>query len=89
MAEYGRDRGCSIIGGYVYRGQALEALRGAYVYTDLCAGDLRALALSDGSVDQEADLGVTVEQPVAFGEDADGELYVLSLEGDVHRLVPG
>ncbi len=89
IGQYSHDDGCSITGGFVYRGQALPALRGAYVYTDLCAGDLRALAQRDGEVTQQAGLGVDVAQPVSFGEGPDGELYVLSLSGDVLRLAPG
>lgn len=86
---YGRDRGCAVIGGFVYRGVAIEALRGAYLFTDLCNGDLRALVVDGvGTVVEERSLGVEVERPSAFGEDLDGELYVLSLKDRIYRIAP-
>ena len=77
--------GCGIIGGYVYRGEAIPALVGAYVYSDLCLGRLEALRLRSGQV-RRIDLGLSVQAVSSFGEDADGELYVLSLAGGVYRL---
>ncbi|HEY8216525.1 MAG TPA: PQQ-dependent sugar dehydrogenase [Acidimicrobiia bacterium] len=78
---------CAVIGGYVYRGSRIPALRGAYIYTDNCDGTLRALRLDDtGGVAEHRDLGVTVSQPTSFGEDADGELYVLSGTDGVFRI---
>jgi glucose/arabinose dehydrogenase len=87
LYEYGRDVGSSVTGGYVYRGQAIPALRGAYVFGDL-TGDVWALAQSGGAVTGLVDLGVEVDTLVSFGEDAAGELYALSLDGDVLRLDP-
>lgn len=87
---YGRDGGaCSVIGGYVYRGQAIEELRGAYLFTDFCVGRIRALTQSGGELVDERDLGIEVANPTSFGQDADGELYVLSQTGSVFRVVPG
>ncbi len=89
VAEYGHSDGrCSVTGGYVYRGEAIPALRGAYVYGDFCGGQIVALAQRGGTLGDQADLGITVEQLVSFGEDRDGELYVLSLAGPVYKLVP-
>ncbi len=79
---------CAVIGGYVYRGTAIRALRGAYVFSDYCDGRLRAFVLRDGVARAHRFLGPKVSGPSAFGEDADGELYVLSLSGPVYRLVP-
>jgi glucose/arabinose dehydrogenase len=85
---YGRDGGaCSVIGGYVYRGLAIEELQGAYLFTDYCAGRLRALTQSGGELVADGDLGVDVASPTSFGEDAEGELYVLSQTGSVFRVV--
>jgi glucose/arabinose dehydrogenase len=87
--EYGHGAGgCGVIGGYVYRGTAIPALDGAYLYSDLCLGTLEALRLVDGEVRRD-DLGLTVQAVSSFGEGLDGELYVLSLAGGVYRLVPG
>ncbi|MBA3622356.1 MAG: PQQ-dependent sugar dehydrogenase, partial [Euzebyales bacterium] len=84
--EYSHDEGCSVTGGYVYRGRALPALRGAYVFSDFCAGGLRALRPRDGQAARAVDLPGKVSSVVSFGEDAAGELYVLSLDGPVYRL---
>ena len=87
--HYNHDDGrCSIIGGYVYRGEAIADLRGAYVYSDLCEGYIRALTLDNGEVVAQRNFHIWVAQPIAFAEDADGEIYVLNLANEVHRIVP-
>jgi glucose/arabinose dehydrogenase len=88
---YGRDEGYSVTGGYVYRGSAIRGLGGASVFGDYGAGMVRALGIGGGRVVSERSLGVETGPAslVSFAEDADGELYVLSLEGPVYRLVPG
>lgn len=82
------DATCSVTGGRVYRGEVLPGLRGHYFYGDFCAGWVRSFRLSGGDVTEErewplGDLG----RILSFGEDADGELYVLSTDGNVYRLV--
>ena len=81
--------GCAITGGYVYRGQAIDELVGAYLYSDYCEGSIRALVVEDGEVIDQGELGVEADAVVSFAQDADGELYVLDLEGTVARLEPG
>ncbi len=61
---------------------------GAYVFADFCGGAIEAFRLRDGEATQHRELGITVDNLASFGEDADGELYVLSLSGSVFRLVP-
>ena len=76
LAEYGRDNGCSITGGYVYRGQAFPALAGAYIFGDYCSGRVWTLQLDDqGSwqMIQRADFDFLIP---TFGEGGDGELYL-------------
>ncbi len=86
---YGHDGGeCSVTGGYVYRGAAIPALVGAYLFADYCVGDIRGFVQRDGEGVAEGSLGVSVTSPSSFGEDTDGELYVLSLAGPVYRIVP-
>ncbi|HKO37884.1 MAG TPA: PQQ-dependent sugar dehydrogenase [Solirubrobacterales bacterium] len=85
---YGRGRGCTIIGGYVVRDRRLAGLRGRYVYADLCEGELRALTPGLRRARGDRKLGLQVESPSSFGEDQQGRLYVVSLEGPVYRLVP-
>ena len=86
---YGQDDGCSVTGGFVYRGAAIEDLYGAYVFGDYCTSRLWAVQISTGEVEFR-DLGVEVPggSLASFGEDARGELYTLSLNGPVARIVP-
>jgi glucose/arabinose dehydrogenase len=74
------DDGCSITGGYVYRGKAVPALRGRYVFGDYCSGKIWSYA--GGKATQFA----SVPQLSSFGEDAAGELYATSLTGSVFKL---
>lgn len=89
---YGNDGDrCSVTGGHVYRGEAIPALVGAYVWGDYCEGRIRALTIGDdGAVADERPLGPAVAPGtlVSFGEDAERELYVLSFEGTLSRLDP-
>lgn len=88
--EYSHGTGgvCSITGGYVYRGQAIPALTGHYLYSDYCAGFLRSFLYAGGSATQPADWGVSgIGQVVSFGQDAQGELYMLSSDGSVYKIV--
>ena len=75
-------------GGYVYRGSAIPALRGVYLFADYCAGELRTLVATGGRVTQERILPVRSPQITSFGQDTDGELYVLSDQGAVSRVDP-
>ncbi|MFK4067102.1 PQQ-dependent sugar dehydrogenase [Streptomyces sp. NPDC029674] len=87
--EYGRGGlGCSVTGGYVYRGKAIPELRGQYVFSDYCDGTLRALRMKDGEVTGVSDLGVNGGEVVSFVQGGNGELYVLDIGGTVARLVP-
>ncbi len=87
--EYPHDGRCSVTGGYVYRGEAIPDLRGSYVFGDFCDGVVRALTAEGDTVTVDRSLEVTVPALVSFGEDADGELYALSLEGTVYRITGG
>ncbi len=74
--------GCSVTGGLVYRGTAIPALRGRYIYTDFCDSTVRVL---DDQF-KSSSLGVSGEQLSSFGVDSAGEVYITSLEGDIFRL---
>ena len=88
--EYAHTDGCSVTGGFVYRGAALPSLRGRYFFGDFCSGFIRSFVLEDDVAtdvrDHSEHLG-TVGSLSSFGQDGDGELYVLSLAGVVYRLV--
>ncbi|MGH8648275.1 MAG: PQQ-dependent sugar dehydrogenase, partial [Burkholderiales bacterium] len=93
--EYDHPTGCSITGGYAYRGAAIPALQGTYFYGDFCAGFVRSFRFVNGQVTEHADwlvLRPGAIQPGAtitsFGEDAAGELYIMTSQGGLFRIVP-
>ena len=87
IAEYGRDGGCSVTGGYVYRGERLPSLIGAYLYGDFCSGRIWALRAEDGQSTETRQIANTNLQISSFAEGPDGEVYILSFTGDIVRLV--
>lgn len=82
--------GCSVTGGYVYRGDDINALRGSYLFADYCNGAIYGLEPTEQSPARQ-DLLETSLSISAFAQDGDGELYVLSLNGGagggVYKLV--
>ncbi len=89
LHDYEHGPGCSVTGGHVYRGSALPELVGAYVFSDFCDGELRALFAGGGGDVVPRALSVSSERIVGFGVDAAGELLVLDLDGHVLRLERG
>ena len=90
MLEYSHDEGCSITGGFVYRGAAIPALQGHYFYADFCRGWVRSFRFQDGQAMEPQQWtalapGGTIP---SFGQDAAGELYIMNAEGMVSRIVP-
>jgi len=86
VSEYDHNAGCSIIGGYVYRGTMLPGLQGAYVFGDYCNGRIWALFYdSNGKPLTQvlADSGINI---TSFAEGNDGELYVMG-SGKVYQIV--
>jgi len=88
--EYDTTRSrCAITGGVVYRGARIPELAGAYLFSDYCEGDIRAIVVDDdGQVVDEVNLVASDGSIVAFVEAADGEVYALDLDGAVSRIVP-
>jgi glucose/arabinose dehydrogenase len=90
VTEYGHAEGCSIIGGYVYRGGAIPEIDGSYFYSDWCGGFLRSFRLEDGiaveETDWTGDVG-TLGQVVGMGTDSAGELYLVTADGFLYELV--
>ena len=77
---------CSIIGGDVYRGTA-AAIKGAYFYSDYCAGWLRSFKLVNGQATEQHDWGISsVRNVQSFGRDINGDIYLLSANGTVYRI---
>ncbi len=83
--RHGED-GCSVTGGYVYRGTSVPALVGAYIYGDYCSGRIWSLR-TDADETWGNDLLFSTEYSItSFGEDAQGELYVLDRAGGIYKL---
>jgi len=99
VAEYSHQWGCSITGGYVYRGTAIPELVGYYLFADYCSGRIWAMDTGPKAAYRDApgqpvapwsfeELLHTSYRITAWGEDAAGELYVADHGGRVYRLVP-
>jgi hypothetical protein len=87
VAEYPHSTGgCSITGGYVYRGTQIAALNGRYVYGDFCSGKIWSLAIQDGKAADVRAEAINVKNLSSFGVDARGELYAVSLDGTVSAV---
>jgi glucose/arabinose dehydrogenase len=85
--SYGRDRGCSITGGYVVRDRGLPTLYGRYLYGDFCVSDLRSFVPSTQRARDDRSLGLDVSELSSFGRDTRSRIYATSLDGPVYRLV--
>jgi glucose/arabinose dehydrogenase len=85
VTEYGHEDGCSITGGYVYRGEALAELEGHFFYSDFCSGFIRSYSPQTGDHDWTPMTG-SVSSVSGFGIGGDGELYVVSQGGSIFRL---
>jgi len=86
VAVYNHSDGCSVTGGYVYRGRAVPAARGRYFYGDYCSGTIWSLKVVRGKASGVRRESIHVPDLSSFGEDARGELYLTSLGGTVYRL---
>ena len=87
IAEYGHDLGCSVTGGYVYRGAAQPDLHGIYVFGDYCSGLVFTLQVDEGTTTPKlvAETGLQIS---SFGLDESGELYLVSLgDGTLYRVM--
>lgn len=89
VLEYSHSEGCSVIGGYVYRGERLTGLQGDYFFGDYCQGWIHSLRVVNGAVTDRHDWRVGfIGHILGFGQDDAGELYVLTTTGSVFRLEP-
>jgi glucose/arabinose dehydrogenase len=89
---YGREEGCSVTGGHVYRGGDAPSLYGWYVFGDFCSNRVWALRWSEGALEEQMELTDMVDPEgrlralSSFGEGSDGELYAVSLDGMIWRF---
>jgi len=98
--EYSHGQGCSITGGFVYRGPTIPELQGAYFFADYCSNRIWTLRYDGDQVteltDRTAELapgsGLTIATISSFGEDADGEIYICDrgngTNGEIYKIVP-
>ena len=84
--EYGHGEGCSVTGGYVYRGSAVPAAVGRYFFGDYCSGTVWSLKVVEGKATGVRREPFDVSSLSSFGEGARGELYLVSHEGAIYRL---
>jgi hypothetical protein len=90
VLDYSHGNGaCSVTGGYVYRGAAIPSLVGSYFYADYCSGWVRSFRYASGAISDEREwTGLAPNgQITSFGEDAQGELYLMTAGGRVARIV--
>src|SRR6266498_1512619 len=83
---YSHGPGCSVTGGFVYRGPTLKAVRGRYFFGDYCSGEIWSLKISGGKATGVRLEGQRLPNLSSFGEDARGELYAVTLDGRLYRL---
>jgi glucose/arabinose dehydrogenase len=79
---------CSITGGVIVRDRTLAGLRGRYIFGDFCKGRVESARLSPGRARGVRRTSLKVSSLSSFGEDAQGRVYITSLDGPVYRIVP-
>ena len=99
ILDYGRSVGGTVIGGYVYRGSAIPALQGKYIFGDYVAGKIFTLDYDGTNASNFQDItselfptrvgGFRLGNPSSFGEDASGELYICDIgSGNLYKIIP-
>ena len=83
--HFGGD--CSITGGYMYRGSAVPAIVGNYFYADYCTGSVRSIKYPNANPGDWTSILSPGGGVSSFGQDANGEIYILRLSGAVNRIV--
>jgi glucose/arabinose dehydrogenase len=88
ILDYTHSEGCSVTGGYRYRGTRIPTLHGAYVFGDFCTKKIW-IGTESGAGPWTRTLLLSTNVSIStFGEDWQGELYVANLDGGIHRFVP-
>jgi glucose/arabinose dehydrogenase len=87
IIEYSqKSSGCSVTGGYVYRGSRLAYLSGAYIYGDFCSGKIWSLRYDGTQITEHVEIADSAISISAFGEDANGEIYILSFDKKIYQM---
>ena len=90
VAEYSHSLGCSISGGFVYRGQGFPDLLGRYFYGDYCSGRIWSIYQASSAPVSFSTPELELDSPLrisAFGEDENGELYIADYNGTIRQLI--
>jgi glucose/arabinose dehydrogenase len=87
VAQYSHSNGCSVTGGYVYRGSKVS-LRGRYIYGDYCSGIIWSFKVAGAKATGLRRERFQIDDVTSFGQDNAGELYAVSHSGTIHRLTP-
>jgi len=87
VLAYGSDKGCSVIGGYVYHGAKIPSLAGVYLYGDYCSGEVRGFRFENGEAVGDKLLMDSSLRITSFSEDHSGEIYILTQRGHIYRLI--
>ena len=87
--QYSHSVGDAVIGGYIYRGSAIPALRGYYLFADEVSGGVWMMKGAAGARVRASGLDGNVPHPSSFGQDSAGELYIVSLDGAVYKIIGG
>ena len=83
---YDHKEGCSVTGGYVYRGSQFPNLVGTYIYGDFCAGTIWCFRDSTAETAENTVLAQTDLAITSFGQDVEGELYLVSQDQGIYQL---
>jgi len=92
VLDYTHSEGCSVTGGFVYRGCRMPGYQGTYFYGDYCSAFIRSFRFQNGAVSDMRDwtsaVGQGIDQISSFGVDTDGEIYIVDYTGEVYKIVP-
>ena len=86
ITTYGHSQGCSVTGGYVYRGAAYPDLRGAYFFGDFCSGRIWGIDNAGPAAQAPVLLFDTATNLSSFGEDQAGNLYIVDINGEIWMM---
>ena len=86
LAVYGHDVGCSVTGGYVYRGTTYPDLKGVYLFGDYCSGRIWGVDAAGPSTQTAVQLADTATLASSFGEDQAGNIYLVDHAGEVWMI---
>ena len=86
--EYPHSLGCSVTGGYVYRGKAIPQLEATYIFGDYCTGRMW-VTYRDPDMQWQTEAFLNTGMAISsFAEDEDGEIYVIDYAGIIYRIDP-